>query len=150
MDGKRFETFVPLRWSDMDAYQHVNNVQYLRLIEEARIAAFNDWFGFSDGDLERGVIVARSEIEYLAPLHYRTAPVQIDVWITKMSGASYDVAYEVRDPEGVGDGSLYALAETTMVGFDFETQRPRRLDEQDRATLSAYAGDPAPFRRRQG
>ena len=26
---------VPLRWSDMDAYGHVNNVQFLRLLEDA-------------------------------------------------------------------------------------------------------------------
>ena len=38
-------TLVPLRWSDMDAYGHVNNVQYLRLLEEARITAFAQWFG---------------------------------------------------------------------------------------------------------
>ena len=30
----------PMRWSDMDAYGHVNNVQYLRFFEDARIEAF--------------------------------------------------------------------------------------------------------------
>ena len=32
---------VPLRWSDMDAYGHVNNVQFLRLLEDARVIAFH-------------------------------------------------------------------------------------------------------------
>ena len=36
----RLEIPVQLRWSDMDAYQHVNNVEMLRLLEEARIEAF--------------------------------------------------------------------------------------------------------------
>ncbi|MFE4477710.1 acyl-CoA thioesterase, partial [Kitasatospora sp. NPDC056789] len=27
----------PLRWADMDAYGHVNNVVFLRYLEEARI-----------------------------------------------------------------------------------------------------------------
>ena len=31
---------VALRWADLDAYGHVNNVEVLRLLEEARIAAF--------------------------------------------------------------------------------------------------------------
>lgn len=34
--------FVPvqLRWSDLDAYGHVNNVEMFRILEEARITAF--------------------------------------------------------------------------------------------------------------
>ena len=31
---------VQLRWSDLDAYGHVNNVEMFRLLEEARITAF--------------------------------------------------------------------------------------------------------------
>lgn len=36
----RLRVPVALRWSDMDAYAHVNNVEMLRLLEEARIEAF--------------------------------------------------------------------------------------------------------------
>src|SRR5699024_10602173 len=31
---------IPVRWSDLDAYGHVNNAAMVRLLEEARIAAF--------------------------------------------------------------------------------------------------------------
>ncbi|MFZ2964516.1 MAG: thioesterase family protein, partial [Rhodoglobus sp.] len=31
---------VTLRWSDLDAYGHVNNAEMLRLLEEARMQAF--------------------------------------------------------------------------------------------------------------
>ncbi|GAC1371541.1 MAG: hypothetical protein NVSMB43_07620 [Pseudarthrobacter sp.] len=31
---------MPMRWGDMDAYGHINNVQIVRMMEEARIAAF--------------------------------------------------------------------------------------------------------------
>ncbi len=34
------EIKVPLRWADIDGYQHVNNAAMLTLLEEARIAAF--------------------------------------------------------------------------------------------------------------
>jgi acyl-CoA thioester hydrolase len=33
-------TDVPVRWSDMDAYGHVNNARFLTLYEEARVAMF--------------------------------------------------------------------------------------------------------------
>ena len=71
---------VPLRWGDLDAYGHINNVETLRLIEEARVRSF--WRATDERtvatrlptavlDLERRrptvrSLVARTEIEYLA------------------------------------------------------------------------------------
>ena len=42
--SRPYRVEVPLRWSDMDAYGHVNNVQYLRLLEDARVVGFQEWF----------------------------------------------------------------------------------------------------------
>ena len=139
---------VALRWSDMDAYGHVNNVQFLRLHEDARVAAFAEWFGQDRTMLETGVLVARHEIEYLAPLTFRHAPVRISLWPTAISGASFELGYEVRDPEGVGD-RLYARAETSLVAYDFATASPRRLTESERARLRELAGEPVAFRWRR-
>ena len=35
-------TAVPVRWGDMDAYQHVNNTVYFKYFEDARIQLFHD------------------------------------------------------------------------------------------------------------
>src|SRR5919205_4490775 len=96
----RTRVLTPLRWSDMDAYGHVNNVQFLRLLEDARVVAFAA-AGTDEGGsvVETGLLVARSEIEYLEPLVYRTAPVAIDLWLTRLAGASFDLGYEVLDEE---------------------------------------------------
>lgn len=141
---------VPLRWSDMDAYGHVNNVQYLRLLEESRITAFAEWFGGagSESMLEGGVIVARQEIEYLRPLVYRAAPVRIDLWVSSIGGSSFEIGYEVRDPDDVGE-HLYARAETTLAAFDLETERPRRLPDAERAALRERLAEPVALRRRR-
>lgn len=138
---------VPLRWSDMDAYGHVNNVQFLRLLEDARVIGFQEWFGGRFDVLANGVIVARHEIEYLSPLAFRHAPVHIDMWVTRIAGASYDLGYEIRDPADVGD-VLYARAETTLVAYDFAQQRPRKLNDVERDVLSGVLGDAVPMRRR--
>ena len=132
----------------MDAYGHVNNVQFLRLLEDARVVAFAQWFGPDRSLLDEGVVVARHEIEYLAPLDFRPAPISVDMWATRISGASFDLAYEVRDPAEVGM-ALYARAETTLVAYDFATVRPRRLRQDERAVLAGVAGDPVPFRWRR-
>lgn len=148
MTSRPYHVDVPLRWSDMDAYGHVNNVQFLRLLEDARVIGFQEWFGQDRSLLNEGVLVARHEIEYLAPLKFRMAPIAVDMWATKISGASFDLAYEVRDPQDLGDG-LYARAETTLVAYDFTTAKPRRLREDERGVLAGVAGEPVPFRWRQ-
>lgn len=147
--SRRFTSEIVLRWGDMDAYGHVNNVQYHRLLEEARVRAFASWFNSTapDSMLSSGVLLARQEIEYLDQLVYRQEPVLVDMWITRIGGASWDMAYEMRD-EGEG-GAVYARAESTLVAFDIGDQRPRRLTDDERAALEAYSGDPVPMRRRR-
>ncbi|HEY3534624.1 MAG TPA: acyl-CoA thioesterase [Pedococcus sp.] len=144
----RYRVDVPLRWSDMDAYGHVNNVQFLRLLEDARVIGFAEWFGHDRSVLAEGILVARHEIEYLAPLLYRVPPIVVEMWATRIGGAGFDLAYEVRD--GAGDEDVvYARAETTLVLYDFVTSTPRRMDAPLREVLQAHSGDPVPFRWRR-
>ena len=151
----RYRVNVPLRWSDMDAYGHVNNVQFLRLLEDARVIGFEDWFGQDRSVLSEGVLVARHEIEYLAPLLFRLPPIVVEMWATKIGGAGFDLAYEVRDGRAVTEGgeadgdTIYARAETTLVLYDFATSNPRRMDQSLRAVLQQHSGAPVPFRWRR-
>jgi acyl-CoA thioester hydrolase len=148
---------VSLRWSDMDAYAHINNVQFLRLLEDARVIAFRDWFdGGGAGDkslLDEGVLVSRHEIEYRRPLGFRHEPVEIQLWVSRIGGAGFDVAYIVTDPDGVdpaaGERRVYAVAETELALYDFTSESPRRMRPEERASLRAHEGEPAPFRRRR-
>ena len=144
----RYRVDVPLRWSDMDAYGHVNNVQFLRLLEDARVIGFAEWFGQGRSVLSEGILVARHEIEYLAPLLYRVPPIVVEMWATRIGGAGFDLAYEVRDGAG-DDDVVHARAETTLVLYDFATSTPRRMDGALREVLHAHAGDPVPFRWRR-
>ena len=146
--ASRYCVDVPLRWSDMDAYGHVNNVQFLRLLEDARVIGFEDWFGQDRSVLSEGILVARHEIEYLAPLLFRVPPIVVEMWPTRIGGAGFDLAYEVRDGHGPDD-TVYARAETTLVLYDFATSTPRRMDPSLRGMLSAHAGEPVPFRWRR-
>ena len=139
---------VPLRWSDMDAYAHINNVQFLRLLEDARVIGFRDWFGQDRSLVDEGVLVARHEIEYRRPLGFRHEPVRIQMWVSRIGGAGFDVGYIVTDPDGYGD-EVYAVAETELALYDFTTSSPRRMRPDEHATIQSLRGDPAPFRRRR-
>lgn len=143
MPTRPFTVDVELRWGDMDSYRHVNNVQFARLLEEARVRGFRKWFP-GEHHTHPTMLVARCEIDYLQQLHYRTEPVHIAMWVSKLAGASFDVDYEIAD----GD-TVYARAQTTLVTFDLTAGRPIRIDEHTREALSAVLGDPVSMKRRR-
>ncbi|MFE2458125.1 acyl-CoA thioesterase [Streptomyces sp. NPDC059402] len=119
----------PLRWADMDAYGHVNNVVFLRYLEEARI----DFLFRPEKDFKQGSVVARHEIDYKRQLVHRHHPVDIELWVTEIRAASFTLTYEVKDGDVV-----YVRASTVIVPFDFETQRPRRITADEREFLQEY------------
>jgi acyl-CoA thioester hydrolase len=119
----------PLRWADMDAYGHINNVVFLRYLEEARI----DFLFRPDKQFKQGSVVARHEIDYKRQLVHRHEPVDIELWVTEIRAASFTLGYEVKD----GD-QVYVRASTVIVPFDFEAQRPRRITEEEREFLQEY------------
>jgi acyl-CoA thioester hydrolase len=116
----------------MDAYGHVNNVVFLRYLEEARI----DFLFRPDKDFQQGSVVARHEIDYKRQLVHRHAPVDIELWVTEIRAASFTLTYEVKD----GD-QIYVRASTVIVPFDFEAQRPRRITAEEREFLQEYTDD---------
>lgn len=170
----RLNVPVRLRWSDLDAYGHVNNVEMFRLLEEARITVFwrHDEAGaeqeWPTAVLDSGpqasshTFVARQEIEYLRPLGYTRDPVTVQLWIGHIGGASLEVCYEVFD--GAADGAAdsaastrsgparqtqpCARASTTVVVVAADTGRPRRITAAERAAWEPFVEAPAVLRRR--
>jgi acyl-CoA thioester hydrolase len=152
---------IRLRWSDLDAYGHVNNAEMLRLLEEARIQAF--WVTDETGGSAVGAstavldgrpgaatltLIARQEIEYLAPVPYLRKPVDVRLWLGKLGGASLEVCYEVWTPEDVEPAVQFAQASTTIVLVDAVSGRPRKINGTERAAWTPYLDDPVQFARR--
>ncbi|SDC63542.1 acyl-CoA thioester hydrolase [Sanguibacter gelidistatuariae] len=163
----RLNVPVRLRWSDLDAYGHVNNVEMFRLLEEARITAFwrhreaDPGLEWPTAVLDSGpeadshTFVARQEIEYLRPLGFTRDPITVQMWIGHIGGASLEVCYEVFDPDGADgrsgparDEKPYARASTTIVVVDAATQAPRRITATERGAWELYVEAPAVLRRR--
>jgi acyl-CoA thioester hydrolase len=109
-------------------------VVYLRYLEQARV----DWMferarEAGVDNFSAGTVVTRHEIDYKRLLVYRPEPVRVEIWVTKISTASFICAYEVRDEEAV-----YARARTTLVPYDLAEQRPRRLAPEERLYLEQF------------
>ncbi|MFF0376441.1 acyl-CoA thioesterase [Actinoplanes missouriensis] len=129
----RFVYDVPVRWSDMDAYGHVNNARFLTLYEEARVAMF--FVGARAhglGSFEEGIVIARHEIDYLRPVDFGD-PVRVEMWISALKTASFTVDYELYD-----DGVLASKARSVCVPYNLAEGHPRRLSAEEKDFLTPY------------
>ncbi|MBK9524941.1 MAG: acyl-CoA thioesterase [Bacteroidetes bacterium] len=56
-----------IRFSDVDAFGHVNNACYLTYIEEARVSYFEEVVDWSHDWSTKGIIIAKAEIDFILP-----------------------------------------------------------------------------------
>ncbi len=151
MSGRKLQVQVPMRWGDMDAYGHINNVNLVRMMEEARIAGFGVPGGtgkpgtesraelFSSVPANTQILVVEHRVRYLTPLDYRNVPADVEIWLSEVKAASFDVCYEFRDPI---EGSLCVRATTTLAFFSVKDQRLLRLPAQQREEMQVFLGEP--------
>ncbi len=135
----RFTFRCQVRWDDMDAFGHVNNVTFFAYMQEARTGMlFAGEAAEHIPDLIKGVVVARHEIDYRRPLEWRPEPIEVDVWTTEVKSASFTLRYEMRDQLASPRPVVVAEALTVLVPFDLDAGRPRRVSASERAFLSRY------------
>jgi acyl-CoA thioester hydrolase len=129
----RFTYDCALRWSDLDAYGHVNNARFLTLYEEARVAMM--FVGARKAGVtsfEEGVVISRHEIDYLRPVDYGD-PVRIELWVEELKPSRFTVAYELFDGPHIA-----SRARTVCVPYDLAKQRPRRLSSAEHDFLKPW------------
>jgi acyl-CoA thioester hydrolase len=130
MPVSRFVHQPALRWSDLDAYGHVNNARFLTLYEEARVALM--FVAAREAGLtsfEEGVVISRHEVDYLRPVDYGDT-VRVELWVEEIRPSRFTVAYELVD-----NGAVASRARTVCVPFDLSAGRPRRLSGAEREFL---------------
>ncbi|MDR7160634.1 acyl-CoA thioester hydrolase [Arthrobacter sp. BE255] len=147
-EPRRIQVLVPMRWGDMDAYGHINNVQIVRMLEEARIGAFGPPRGAGMpgiepevslfNDVPEGILalVVDHRIRYVRTLEYRNIPAVVQVWIGAVKGASFDVHYLVQDPV-TGEDCVRASSHLAFV--DEATGRVVRLTQEQKDRIAPFA-----------
>ncbi len=126
-----------IRWSDVDAYGHVNNVKFYEYLQEARIAFLmrvND----AGPAGERGYVVARLDVDYRRPLVYHPEPIAVESWVTRVGRSAYDLRSRVVD-----SSETFADAYTVIVAFDSIAGQSRPLDDDERIALERELEDGA-------
>jgi len=112
---------VAVRFSDLDAYNHVNNANYFRYFEDTRLNFFLEnnkplaWI--QDNNLH--LVIAEQSCKYKVPvLHPNT--LIITQKIIKVSTSSIDFEYNVCKK---GDNKICTTATAKLVPFDTQKQK---------------------------
>ena len=129
---KEFVTEVPLRWGDMDAMAHLNNVMYFRLMEEARIQWFRQ-FGFATLPTGEAPILAHAACDFVRAMSYPgVALVRQTVTRVGRSSVEMQLTLEKKDEPGV----IYATGRTVIVWYDYAAGKSRPWPEAIRETIT--------------
>lgn len=135
-----FETTVPVRYTDVDTYGHVNNATYVTYLEEARIDYLEAVLGDearsltaeSEGDV--GIVVANLELQYRHSVGLVDSVV-VDVRVPRLGDSSFPIEYEIRS-----DGDIAAEGTTTMVAYDRAEGASRPIPDDWRERITSFEG----------
>ena len=134
-DGRPFSIVERVRFGDLDAMQHMNNVEFLRYFETARIAYLGTLFPehLPTRREQFGFIFAECHIAYRSPAFFgdevRTT---IRPGEVRRSSLRLDFAMTVN-----GDGRLVADGYGVLVGYDYTAGKPQPLPDELKDRLAA-------------
>jgi acyl-CoA thioester hydrolase len=115
-----------VRFGDLDALRHLNNVAFLRYFETARIAYLKELMPSLDVSRPEdhdgfGAIFAECHINYRSPVLY-DEQVAVHCSIGNVQRSSFRVEFEMRV-----DGRLAAEGYGVLVGYDYNAGKAAHL-----------------------
>ena len=126
-----------VRFGDLDAMRHLNNVVFLRYFESARIAYLREIVPEhrpADPESEGfGLIFAECHIAYRSPVRF-DEEVWISCWIAEVRRSAFRICFEMR----VGE-RLAAEGNGWLVGYDYSAEHATPLPDGLRARLEEEA-----------
>lgn len=126
-----FTLTIPVRYADIDAQGHVNNVTYFTYFEQARVEYFiatglwqpsHDFGG-------QGTIVAEATCTYKRPILLNQR-VQIQLRVSHIGTKSFTMEYVV-----LANDEVAATGRTVQVAYDYTAQRSIAVPETWREAM---------------
>ncbi len=132
----KHSTKIKVRFSDLDAMQHVNNATYLSYLEEARLSYFNDIFNTQINNLDFEAIIGRIEIDYLIPIMFGDE-VEVFTRTVKLGNKSIDVEHIIAIKKG-NEFVKAATSSTKLVYYDYKKQISKEIPEEIKKTIAQF------------
>lgn len=134
--GECFVTPVPVRWSDIDMYQHINHATMVTILEEARVPFLSEAFGPTI--TTTGLLIAEVTVSYKGQLRLVDSPLQVTIWVDRLRAVDFTLGYEVRSVNADPESRPAVIAKTQLAAFDIDEQRLVRLSPEHRDYLQRW------------
>ncbi len=134
----KHKTKIVVRFSDLDAMQHVNNATYLSYLEEARIDYFNKLFNRRKESLDFDAVVGRIEINYIYPIVLGDK-VEVFTRVSKIGNKSVDVEHIIA----ICKNNVLVKAATSvtkLVYYDYKAQTTMVIPIAEKEVISNFEG----------
>jgi acyl-CoA thioester hydrolase len=131
-----FTTPVPVRWSDIDMYQHVNHATMVTILEEARVPFLLEPFG--DEIATIGLLIHEVRVLYKGQLRLVDSPLQVTIFSTRVRAVDFTLGYEVRPATADLSVKPSVIAETQLAAVHIQEQRLQRLSPAQRNYLQRW------------
>jgi acyl-CoA thioester hydrolase len=126
LDEFAFQLEMDVEWGDMDALQHVNNVEYFKYFQKARIAYFeknNSDNLFTESRIS--TILASTQCKFIYPLKYPDNIV-IGARVDSIANDYFTMKYAVISNN---NQRLVAIGDAKVVMFDYEKNKKTSIPE---------------------
>jgi acyl-CoA thioester hydrolase len=130
-------TDITVLWADHDAFNHVNNVAYLRWCETARVEYFSRTGLYPELPITgMGPILASQTCHYRLPLNYPDTVV-VGTRIAAIGNSSLRMEHAIVSR---ALGALAAESQSVIVTVDYSTGRPVRVPDEVRQAIARLEG----------
>lgn len=127
---------VPVRWSDIDMYQHVNHATMVTILEEARVQFLRE--AFEVDILTIGLLIAEVKVTYKGQLRLVDSPLQVTMWTKRLRAVDFTLGYEVRSVSADAESKPAVVAESQLAAVHIEEERLVRLSPHHREYLQRW------------
>lgn len=129
---------IKVRFSDLDAMQHVNNSAYLTYLEEARIDYFNNLFNRKKDSLDFTAVIARIEIDYINPIYWGD-DIEVYTCVSDVGNKSITMSHIIAKRKG---SELITIAEsiTRLVYYNYRTHSSMIIPEDVKNQIRNFEG----------
>jgi acyl-CoA thioester hydrolase len=131
-----FVAAVPVRWSDIDMYQHVNHATMVTIMEEARVPFLAP--AFAPDILTIGLLIADVRVTYKGQLRLADSPLQATMWVKRLRAVDFTLGYEVRSVNADPESKPAVIGESQLAAFNIDEQRLVRLAPHHREYLQRW------------
>ena len=127
-----FDMVLPIRWGDMDAMGHVNNMQYFRYMETVRL----EWMfkvGIAPNPQAQGPVILNAFCNFYKQLEY-PGDVLVKLFVSAPARSTFETWCTLELT--TQPGTIYAAGGATVVWVDFPKQQSAPMPDWLREVVS--------------